>query len=570
MNTTAKKGHARVDVADALRGFSVLAIVLLHAIEHFNFYHFPDAASRGWLAAVDTGVWQSLFFLFSGKAYAIFALLFGFSFFIQHDNQRMRGHDFRLRFCRRLLVLFVIGNINACFFTGEILVTYALVGFVLVLTCRLSDRTLIALGALCLLQPVCLYYTARLLADPSFVPPAVDEGPLWAATFAAQSGGSFLETVRVNLWEGQLASLAYAWNHGRIFQTAGLFIIGMLTGRRGWFLRPALPYWGRALAIAIFCYFPLDSMHASAMELPNAALSFQLGMLLKSLANMCLMVMWVAGIMFAFYCSVRPARVLSALIPYGKLSMTNYVTQGIAGAAIFYHWGLGLQAGIGPAQTLPHGVVDLPCQLFLAAVRLPLGVPLGVPGAGGVEYGGEIQADEDKADHHHSLPEELRDQQHPRQQYRVDDQVGQVVDRRHQGGGQQPLPRAGQQAAALLVPLDFGANPAEEVVADALHHGGHHHGGQKGQKVLPRQGGEEEHQQHKGEAVGQHQRQGHHAPVAEPPPGDGIVPRLRRPPQEGVDQQIQAQVVKCVHGIGHSLSCWGIKGEKSRKAVYHI
>ena len=107
MNTTAKKGHARVDVADALRGFSVLAIVLLHAIEHFNFYHFPDAASRGWLAAVDTGVWQSLFFLFSGKAYAIFALLFGFSFFIQHDNQRMRGHDFRLRFCRRLLVLFV-------------------------------------------------------------------------------------------------------------------------------------------------------------------------------------------------------------------------------------------------------------------------------------------------------------------------------------------------------------------------------------------------------------------------------------------------------------------------------
>ena len=67
-----------------------------------------------------------------------------------------------------------------------------------------------------------------------------------------------------------------------------------------------------------------------------------------------------------------------------------------------------LQAGIGPAQTLPHGVVDLPRQLFLAAVRLPLGVPLGVPGAGGVEYGGEIQADEDKADHHHSLPEELR------------------------------------------------------------------------------------------------------------------------------------------------------------------
>ena len=30
---------------------------------------------------------DTLFFLFSGKAYAIFALLFGFSFFIQFDNQ---------------------------------------------------------------------------------------------------------------------------------------------------------------------------------------------------------------------------------------------------------------------------------------------------------------------------------------------------------------------------------------------------------------------------------------------------------------------------------------------------
>ena len=31
-------------------------------------------------------------------------------------------------------------------------------------------------------------------------------GHLWAQTFAVQQGGTFWETVRVNLWEGQLAS----------------------------------------------------------------------------------------------------------------------------------------------------------------------------------------------------------------------------------------------------------------------------------------------------------------------------------------------------------------------------
>ena len=35
---TKLKGHARVDVADVLRGLAVMGIIILHSIEHFNFY----------------------------------------------------------------------------------------------------------------------------------------------------------------------------------------------------------------------------------------------------------------------------------------------------------------------------------------------------------------------------------------------------------------------------------------------------------------------------------------------------------------------------------------------------
>lgn len=342
----AVKRHPRVDAADVLRGFSVLAIVLLHSIEHFNFYQFPDPSTRGWLAAVDSCVWNTLFFAFSNKAYAIFALLFGFSFFVQDYNQRLRGADFRLRFCRRLVALFIIGCFDACFFTGEILVMYALIGFVLVPTCRLSTRTVAWLAALCLAQPVCLYYIVRLLADSSYTVPAVDEGALWTATWQAQDAGTFAEMLRVNLWEGQLASLAWAWNHGRIFQTAGLFLIGMLIGRQGWLLRPALPYWGRALATAIFCYFPLAGIEARLPQWCDGQLLEQSTMLVHSLASLCLMVMWVAGILFAVYRTQGLQRALRLLIPYGKMSMTNYVTQGMVGSFLFYNWGLHLRAGI--------------------------------------------------------------------------------------------------------------------------------------------------------------------------------------------------------------------------------
>ena len=79
------QSRPRIEVVDALRGFAVMAIILLHNIEHFNLYNFPEATTD-FMKALDKGVWDTLFFLFSGKAYAIFALLFGFSFFIQFDK----------------------------------------------------------------------------------------------------------------------------------------------------------------------------------------------------------------------------------------------------------------------------------------------------------------------------------------------------------------------------------------------------------------------------------------------------------------------------------------------------
>ena len=63
MNTLSKK--VRIDVADALRGFAVLGIILLHSIEHFNFYSFPDTTVQGALLNfTDKAIWDGLFFIF--------------------------------------------------------------------------------------------------------------------------------------------------------------------------------------------------------------------------------------------------------------------------------------------------------------------------------------------------------------------------------------------------------------------------------------------------------------------------------------------------------------------------
>ena len=84
MNTVLKN-RDRLDIVDALRGFALLAIVLIHNIEHYNVYFVPEYLPT-WLVKFDKGVWDTVFFLFSGKAYAIFSAVFGFSFYIQYRN----------------------------------------------------------------------------------------------------------------------------------------------------------------------------------------------------------------------------------------------------------------------------------------------------------------------------------------------------------------------------------------------------------------------------------------------------------------------------------------------------
>ncbi len=338
-----KLGHARVDVADVLRGLAVMGIIILHCIEHFNCYSYPSTAGQSaWLNFTDKAVWDGLFFMFGGKAYAVFALLFGFSFFIQDDNQRMRGHDFRLRFCWRLVLLFLIGNINAAFFTAEVLVLYSLTGFILPLTCRLKDKWVFALACVLLIQPLPLYYVIRAALDAQFVTPAIPTHDFWAATMAAQTGGSFLEMLKVNLWEGQLASLAWAWDNGRVFQTASLFLLGMLIGRRRLFLKENLPVWGKVLAGALIAFFPLyglGNMLPGFIE--NRSVLTPLLLIVSSLYKFAFMLILVAGVLFAYY-QTRMQATLNYIIPYGKMSLTNYITQSIFGSFMFYNWGLAL------------------------------------------------------------------------------------------------------------------------------------------------------------------------------------------------------------------------------------
>ena len=126
----------RINVVDSLRGFAVVGIIIIHFLEHLNFYAFPE------LTPFDEGLWDTVFYLGASKMYAIFALLFGLSCYIQHHNAEKRGEDFRLRFAWRMLLLFGWGMLDLVFFNGDILCTYAVLGLLLIPLVKAPDKVL--------------------------------------------------------------------------------------------------------------------------------------------------------------------------------------------------------------------------------------------------------------------------------------------------------------------------------------------------------------------------------------------------------------------------------------------
>lgn len=358
------KMNSRIDVADVLRGFAVMGIILLHSIEHFNFYAFPDTTNQGaWLNFTDRAVWDGLFFMFGGKGYAIFSLLFGFSFFIMDDNQQRRGYNFRWRFCWRLVLLFLLGNLNASFFTGEVLVLYSMVGFILPLSCRLSDKWVFCLACFLLAQPLAIYFVVRACFDASYMFPSIPMDALWGAAYEVQSGGTFWETVRVNLWEGQLASLAWAWDYGRVFQTAALFLFGLLIGRKGLFRKEHRHFWNKVLLCALAIFFPLYGLDNMLSDfISSKAILTPLSLIVSSLHKFAFTLIWVSCIIYVYY-EIEGGKRLMILAPYGRMSLTNYLTQSIVGSMIFYNWGFGMFRYLGITASVCVGAFLFILQL---------------------------------------------------------------------------------------------------------------------------------------------------------------------------------------------------------------
>lgn len=344
---------ARITILDILRALALLGIVIVHAHDHFNLY-LPEPPADGWQAgATQMANWMYAN-LFVSKSFLLFSFLFGLSFFIQLDRQEQKGVDFRGRFMWRLTLLFLMGLVHTLFYDGDILTIFGVLGFVLVLLYRQPTSLLIVLGLFCLIQPV----SVMDMLSRAGIAEDWQHSSEWFMSHAPASGpsreylyayGTWAEAAQWNLSHGQLGKWQFFIVSGRIWQTLGLFILGMLAGRwrifadtinkRFLFLRMLVV----SLAVLLF----LIILRLYGLPLLSCAWTEDLKHLLAQWENLSYVSAFVAGaaLVFTHPGLHMPATLLSSA---GKCTLTCYVTQTVMFTFLFFGWGMGLAADMGP------------------------------------------------------------------------------------------------------------------------------------------------------------------------------------------------------------------------------
>src|SRR5687768_6258743 len=137
---------SRITVIDALRGFTLLGIIVTPMVEQYYAGAMPEKyAGQNSNSVIDMVATGFAWLLINGKFYAIFSFLFGLSFYIQLSKAKA-DLAFIAKFSWRLITLFAIGFLHHLHYRGDILTIYAMLGFVLLITYRLPDKYLLMIS----------------------------------------------------------------------------------------------------------------------------------------------------------------------------------------------------------------------------------------------------------------------------------------------------------------------------------------------------------------------------------------------------------------------------------------
>lgn len=351
----------RISALDALRGFALFGIIVMHMLQHFGYgfvpatqeiLHFPqlDAAMQ-WLGSN----------VVMGRFINIFAFLFGMSLFIQIDKAAKKGIDFRGRFVWRMILLMLFGLLCHSFYNVEIISVYALFGLLLLALYRVKTWVLVTFAIVLLLGAPRVaqvyFHNQEVAAELNLSNQETVIAKQAPTDTQAQpehlANPSFINSAKYNYIARLDAKLNYQFSFiGRGYATFAIFIFGLLVGRSR-FLETAHLHRNRlfqlfaGFTVATITINVLQTLmpeqnirvffRADGVHLPWELVGYQV---LNDLSLVTYSGALICGFLLLYY-SKQFGSYLDVLSPYGRAALTNYIMQGVIGSILFAPWAFG-------------------------------------------------------------------------------------------------------------------------------------------------------------------------------------------------------------------------------------
>lgn len=351
----------RIHSIDAVRALALLGILLVHCHDFCNLSG-PKTPPPGALDGFFNFIYNELLVT---RSFMVFSFLFGLSFFLQMDHAAARKQSFLGRFCWRLILLAGFGVLHSFFYCGDILIIFAITGFILVPLWRAPGWLIGLLAAICLAQPLALYNALN--GTPDVLMDWFQH--MWrllGCTGAPNhQTASFWEIGTWNLRCGVFSSLLFMVYSYRIWDLLAMFMLGLLAGRARLFEGAPGRLWQVAGASFILWALVTIFRMTPAAEGLNVATNMWEK---AAFVGICTpIIAWIVG---------RPClgRVVFPLTQIGRCTLTCYITQSMVMTWLLSGYGLGLrpQLSITGVMLIAIGLYALQivaCTLWLKHFR---------------------------------------------------------------------------------------------------------------------------------------------------------------------------------------------------------
>ncbi|WP_222984149.1 DUF418 domain-containing protein [Flagellimonas meishanensis] len=365
----------RIEIIDALRGFSLAGIVLVHLVENYIGGPPPTAFTEAVHQGIpDTIVDVFIGFFFRGKFFALFSFLFGLSFFIQMDNAAQKGAYFGGRFLWRLVLLLLIGYAHSLFYAGDILTIYALLGIFLIPFYKVKNPWVLLFSALLFLGLGRYVVFAFTQGDSLFGNLSISgDDPAVMAYYETIKNGSLIDVFSVNAWMSHLNKMDFQFAiFGRGYLTFGFFLLGLYVGRMGFFKnykehkKLIKQTWIWSLVLFLLSGVAMAVIFGSmGPDVKFDNWLAMLGLTAYDLNNVAMTFLFIS-VFVILYKKTKPQKWLSRFAPYGKMALTNYFFQSVVGTFLLFGWGLGLIGELRNIYTFGLAIILVAVQMFLS------------------------------------------------------------------------------------------------------------------------------------------------------------------------------------------------------------